>query len=58
MVLTVDKSLGSHHLARLKEFAGRMAGLGANFAFCNCSGEVVFLSDGGGFKSKKKELQG
>ena len=56
MVLAVEKNLGSQHLARLREFGERMTGLGANFAFCSRSGEVVFLSDGGGFKSRKKEL--
>jgi HD-GYP domain-containing protein (c-di-GMP phosphodiesterase class II) len=56
MVSAVEKSLNLQQLAKLKEFGGRMTGFGVNFAFCDCKGELVFLSDGGGFKSNGKEL--
>ena len=56
MVSAVEKSLNLQQLAKLKEFGGRMAGFGVNFAFCDCKGELVFLLDGGGFKSKEGGL--
>lgn len=58
MVSAVEKSLNLQQLAKLKEFGGRMAGFGVNFAFCDCKGELAFLSDGGGFKSNRKKLVG
>ena len=58
MVSAVEKSLNLQQLAKLKEFGARMAGFGVNFAFCDCKGELVFLLDGGGFKSNRKELAG
>jgi len=56
MLGTIAKSLSSSQLARLNKFADRVNKFGANFAVCDCDGELVLVCQAGKFESSPKQL--
>jgi HD-GYP domain-containing protein (c-di-GMP phosphodiesterase class II) len=56
MLQTTEKKLDTGQLKKLKEFGGRVNRLGANFAVCDGSDEMIVLCEDDKFKSNREQL--
>ena len=56
MLDTIERDLSSLQLRKLKRFGSKVNKLGVNFAVCDADSEVIFLCDGGKFKSNQEQL--
>lgn len=57
MLDTIRKTLSPSRRRELESFGARINKFGANFAFCNTQSELIFLCDGGKYKSSPEQLQ-